>query len=156
MKDFSRVSVIGLITIGIIFSSLFCVISCRKTKPQLEIFLKTDKHSYSPKESVFIQLIITNKTNQIFKSTFSSTQRYDFVVKKERKEIWRWSEDKVFAMRLTEYTLNPQESVTYQERWIPQEDLEGRVLPQGEYEVIGILNTQPQTISPSVFIEITP
>lgn len=59
-------------------------------------------------------------------------------------------------MKLTEFILKPQQSVTYQERWIPQEDMEGRVLPQGEYEIIGILKTQPETISPSVFIEITP
>lgn len=101
-------------------------------------------------------MIVTNKTNRIFKSTFSSTQKYDFVVRKEKKEIWRWSEDKVFAMVLTEFVLAPQQSVTYQERWTPQGDGEGRHVVPGEYEIIGTLKTHPEILSPSIFIEITP
>jgi hypothetical protein len=140
---------------GIIFFSLFLVIPFLSPKPHLELLLKTDKQSYSPKEPILIQLIVTNKTNKVFRSTFSSTQKYDFVVRKEKEEIWRWSKDKVFAMVLTEFKLQPQESVTYQDRWT-QQDEEGRTIPAGEYEIIGILKTQPEIISPTLSIKITP
>lgn len=146
MQNFSK---------GVIFFSLFLAISFLSPKPHLELLLKTDKQSYSPKESILIQLIITNKTNKVFKSTFSSTQKYDFVVRREKEEIWRWSKDKVFAMVLTEFKLQPQESVTYQDIWT-QQDEEGRTIPAGEYEIIGILKTKPEIISSALSIKITP
>ena len=146
MQNFSK---------GIIFFSLFLIIPFLSPKLHLELLLKTDKQSYSPKEPILIQLIVTNKMSKVFKSTFASAQRYDFVVRKEKEEIWRWSEDKMFAMVLTEFILPPQQSVTYQERWT-QQDEEGRTIPAGKYEIIGILKTQPEIISSSVLVEITP
>lgn len=155
MQNFSKVSIIGPLTRGIVFSFLFLASSFLKSKPQLELLLKTDKQSYSLREPVIIQLTVTNRANKVFKSTFSSAQRYDFVVKKEGKETWRWSRDKVFAMMLTEFILQPQQSVIYQESWTPEKDEEGSVVPPGKYEIIGILKTQPEIISSSIFIEIT-
>ena len=100
-----------------------------------------------------MHLTVTNKGNKPLELIFSSSQRYDFVVEKEGKEIWRWSKDKLFAMMLGELTLQPDQSLVYQEIWA-QEDNAGNLVPPGRCEIIGILKTAPQSISCSLDIEI--
>lgn len=102
-----------------------------------------------------MQLIVSNKRNKVIKFIFPSAQKYDFVVKRNEKEVWRWSKDKMFAMVLTEFMLEPRQSVIYQEKWEPQEFKDGKVNAFGVYEIVGILKIKPEIISPSVFIEIT-
>jgi hypothetical protein len=111
----------------------------------LELILQTEKAVYQLKEPIAIRLIVTNKTNEVLKLTFSSTQEYDFVVRKEDKEIWRWSRDKIFAMMLNEIILEPNESLVYEERW-NQLDNEGKLVSPGRYEITGILKTHPESI----------
>ncbi len=100
-----------------------------------------------------MQLTVTNKGNQVFKETLRSAQVYDFVVKKERKEIWRWSHGRMFAMMLTEFSLEPEESVTNKVRW-NQKSNDGKFVPPGKYNLIGILKTRLERCSFPVVIEV--
>jgi len=120
----------------------------------LDVTLQTEKAVYKSGQTIVMRLTVTNKGDKPLELTFFSSQRYDFVVEKEEKEIWRWSKDKVFAMMLGELTLQPDQSLVYQESWT-QEDNTGRLVPPGKYEIIGILTTAPESIiSYSLNIEI--
>lgn len=154
MRNISKGFLVALIIIGIYsYSSAFSTPPLTATA-QLEVILKTDKEVYSPYEPVLMQLTVINKRKAVFKSAFSSAQRYDFLVRREGREVWRWSNEKVFAMALTGFTLKPQESATYSEKWVSQERADSGPVAQGRYEIVGILKTKPQIVSNSVFIEI--
>ena len=124
-----------------------------KTINGLELALKANKASYTPGEPVTLELTVTNKSKEAFRETFRSAQIYDFVAKKEESEVWRWSHDRMFAMMLTEYVLEPQESVIYKVIW-NQKDSDGNSIPSGKYNLVGILKTLPEKQSFPIVIEI--
>jgi hypothetical protein len=95
----------------------------------LQLILSTDKAAYQSKEPIVIVLTLTNEGLRPIKLTFPSAQKYDFIVRKDKEEIWRWSEDKMFALMLTELTLQPNQSLTYEEIWT-QEDMEARSIKE--------------------------
>jgi hypothetical protein len=119
----------------------------------LEFTLQIEKAVYQLKEPIPIQLILTNKTDHPLKLIFPSTQRYELLIKKEGKEIWQWSRDRVFAMMLTQLTIEPDESLGFEEEW-SQLDNEGKLVLPGKYEIIGILKVYPQDIQQSLTIDV--
>jgi len=125
----------------------------KKLSNSLELSLKTDKTVYQPKEPITLELNLTNKGDVTFKETFRSAQKYDFVVTRDDKEIWRWSHDRMFAMVLTEFALEPQKSATYRETWA-QKGNDGNLVAPGKYNLIGILKTHPEKRSNSLAIKI--
>lgn len=128
-----------------------------RSKPKvtsgLEIALRAERRVYKPKEPIVLQLTVTNKGNETFKETFRSAQAYDFVAKREGREIWRWAYGRMFAMMLTEFVLEPEESVTYKGMW-NQKGNNGKFVPPGKYNLIGILKTRPERCSFPVGIEV--
>ena len=129
--------------------------TCTKPKATngLELVLKASKASYKPGKPIVLELIMTNNGKEAFKETFRSAQIYDFVAKKEESEIWRWSHDKTFAMMLTDFALEPQESVTYKATW-DQKGSDGKSVSLRNYELVGILKTRPEKHSFPIVIEI--
>lgn len=119
----------------------------------LKIELKLNKTSYKLKEPITMSLTVANKSKETFRDSFRSSQEYDFVVKQENKEIWRWSADKFFAQVITEFTLAPGKSKSFKEIW-EQVNNEGKSVPAGMYQVIGILATRPERSSNTVSVEI--
>jgi len=109
----------------------------------LELTLQSDKAIYRLREPIMLELVVTNKGSEPLEFTFRSAQKYDFVVKKDGEEIWRWSHGRMFAMMLTEFALEPKESVTYKETW-NQKDSDGNFVPSGKYNLVGILKTHPE------------
>jgi hypothetical protein len=122
-------------------------------KSGIELSIRTDKAAYRAKEPIKMQLTVTNKGDKPFEYTFSSTQIYDFAVKKEEEEIWRWSADKMFAMVLTDFTLEPKRSIVYDETW-DQKDVDGNFVTLGQYELVGIIEIRPEKLSSPHAIEI--
>lgn len=112
----------------------------------LMLQLKTDKDEYAAGEPVSLGLTVTNLGDQVIRLSFPSSQIYDFVVRRQGQEIWRWSSDKMFAMVLTELKLNPGESRTYHETW-PQVDQKGEQVTAGSYELVALLVLQPPILS---------
>ncbi|MGH7909209.1 MAG: BsuPI-related putative proteinase inhibitor [Thermodesulfobacteriota bacterium] len=119
----------------------------------IKVELKLKKPSYKLKEPIIMTLTVTNKSKETFHYSFRSSQVYDFVVKEDNKEIWRWSTDKVFAQVIIEFTLAPGKSESFEESW-EQVDNEGKNVSAGKYQVIGILATRPERSSHPVSIEI--
>lgn len=119
----------------------------------LKVELKLNKPSYQLKEPITMLLTVTNKSKGTFKDRFRTSQVYDFIVKREDKEIWRWSADKFFAQVITEFTLDPGKSKSFKEVW-EQVDSEGKSVSPGKYQAISILATRPERSSQAVSFEI--
>jgi len=115
--------------------------------------LKTDRDEYAQGEPISLVLTVTNSGSHIISLSFPSSQIYDFVVRRQGKEIWRWSGDRMFAAVLTELKLNPGESRTYPESW-SQVDEEGKQVTAGSYELTGMVVSKPPVSSPSRSIRI--
>jgi len=98
---------------------------------------RTNKRSYSLREEVVISVTVANKGLIPVELIFPSAQRYDFMILKSGREVWRWSDGRVFAMVLGTLFLKSGEEQTYKEMWMPKDVM------LGEYEVIGIVTSRP-------------
>jgi len=61
-------------------------------------------------------LMVTNTGNNTERIDLRSGQRYDFIVSRDGREVWRWSADKMFTQALTTITLGPDETITFRDR----------------------------------------
>lgn len=111
------------------------------------ISMMTDKMNYSVGEPIIMTLKIFNYTEEEITFHFNTGQRYDFIIEDEKKnKIWRWSEDKMFAMVLGEKTLGPTSTeVIYTAKYRDE-------LSPGYYKVIGIFVVQDRPMSGNVII----
>jgi len=115
--------------------------------------LQADRSVYRVGQRVVLTLTVTNRGERPIRLTFPSAQVYDFVVRQDGREVWRWSRDKMFTMMLTEVLLPPGKPQSYTEPW-DQIDTEGRPIPPGEYEVVGLLVDKQPAVSRSLRIAI--
>jgi len=119
----------------------------------IELTVQTDKTTYRLKEPVKLKLTVTNKGTEPKNLTFSSAHIYDFVLKREGKEVWRWSYGKMFAAMLSNVTFEPNQPVIYEETWT-QKNNDNVFVQPGKYEIIGMLKTRPDSECLPVTIEI--
>ena len=113
------------------------------------ISVMTNKMSYSVGEPIVMTLKIFNYTEEDVVFHFNTSQRYDFVIEnKEGNEIWRWSQDMMFAMVLGEEILSP-----HNPEIIYTAEYKGK-LSSGYYKVTGILVAKERPMSGSVIIEV--
>jgi len=156
MKTFLSLLVIASLA-GCIHSAKESSAKGSRTKPKvidgLELVLKADKAVYKLREPITLQLTVTNKRDEEIIETFRSAQTHDFVAKKDSKVIWRWAHNRMFAMMLQEFALEPEESITYKETW-NQKGNNGNFVSLGKYKLIGILKTKPERLSLSLSIEV--
>ncbi len=78
---------------------------------------------------------------------FNTSQRYDFIIEDEEgNEIWRWSQDMMFAMVLGEETLGPTNiEIIYTVEY------KGKISP-GYYKITGIFVVQDRPMSGNIII----
>lgn len=113
------------------------------------ISMMTDKMSYTMGEPITMTLKIFNYTEEDIVFYFNTSQRYDFIIEDEKgNEVWRWSEDRMFAMMLGEEVLGPTNieiiyKAEYKDKFIP-----------GYYKVTGIFIAQEKPMSGSIIIEV--
>jgi len=111
------------------------------------ISMTTDKISYSVGEPIIITLKIFNYTEEEITFHFNTGQRYDFIIEDvEGNEVWRWSEDRMFAMMLGEEVLGPTNpEVTYIGEYTNN-------LSPGYYKITGIFVAQDRPMSGNIII----
>lgn len=102
----------------------------------ISVKTQTSKSKYSLYEEVEISVTAMNEGLSPLELVFTSAQRYDFIISKGEKEIWRWSNGKMFAMALEQLILQPSETLTYTEKWKPID------ATPGEYKVTGVIMSQ--------------
>ncbi|MCH8065750.1 MAG: hypothetical protein IIC90_07990 [Chloroflexi bacterium] len=80
-------------------------------------------------------LLIKNASDRQVERTYSSGQRFDFIVSDVTgTEVWRWSHGMAFTAAIAEVTFEPGETVTYIEIWNQQTNSGEQVEP-GTYEL---------------------
>lgn len=115
--------------------------------------VETDKDEYSSGEDVTIQLKVENNTNKPTSLTFPTSQRYDIIITKDGKEVWRWAYEKVFAMAITVLKIKPGEVLSFEERW-RQRDNEGNDAGPGDYKINGVMKVKGRAISGTKIIKV--
>lgn len=115
--------------------------------------VETDKDEYAPGEDVAIRLRVENDSDKPISLTFPTSQRYDIIISKDGKEVWRWAYEKVFAMAITVLKMNPGEVLSFEERW-RQIDNTGNDAGPGDYKIKGVLKVKGRPISGTKIIKV--
>lgn len=143
---------IKLIIIVVILSlGLWCGIYGNSTSENKNMSygmsIMIDKISYSVGEPIMVTLKIINYTEEDIVFQFNTFQRYDFIIEDEKgNEIWRWSQDMMFAMVLGEEILGP-----ISPEIIYTAEYKGELVP-GYYKVTGIFVVKDRPMSGNVII----
>ena len=97
-----------------------------------DLELQTNKHHYDKAEPIGISLLLFNDSDERLDIKYSSGQKFDLVLKRFGKEVWRWSDNKGFIALITVKSLNPDDYLLYTELIYPWRDT---FFPDGEYEL---------------------
>jgi hypothetical protein len=109
----------------------------------LRVELSTDRSAYSLGEDVQLHFTVTNQGTAAAVFNFRNGQRYDFAVRQNGQEIWRWSTRKAFASMPTTTTLNPGETMSFREAWNGVNN-RNQPVPAGTYTMAGWLTAVGQ------------
>jgi hypothetical protein len=101
--------------------------------------LASSLHVESYADSARFSLLVTNPADQPVELTYPTGQSFDFVVEQNGRELWRWSDDRVFTQAIRQETLGPEETLNFAATWTPPAGAEG------EFTVRGMLTTQEHT-----------
>lgn len=144
-----------LIIVVVVFSALglwltaYGNITSDERNTNYGISMSTDKMDYDVGEPVIMTFKVFNYTKADIVFHFNTSQRYDFIIENEEgNEIWRWSQDMMFAMVLGEEVLGP-----YNPEVIYTEEYKGELSP-GYYKITGVLVAQDRSMSGSIIIEV--
>ena len=97
---------------------------------------------YAALEPVPMRLVVKNVSGRTLRLTFPTAQRFDFVVEKDRRPVWSWSEGRAFAQLLKRLVLAPGDSLVYEHAWNGKL-ADGRTPRLGRYSAKGMLMTLP-------------
>ena len=102
----------------------------------LRVELSTDHEEYELGEDVRLSLTLENTGRAPALFRFKSGQRYEFVVRKQGREIWRWSLSRAFTQAESQVSLAPGETLGFHEIWTGVDNMNSPA-PPGEYTVAG-------------------
>ena len=94
--------------------------------------LTTEKARFLQREPVIFTLTKVNITSAPVTLNYRSAQRFDFVVLKDNREIWRWSKDQFFAQVMERISIRPGEAQIFSALW-DQRDNSGQLVASGSY-----------------------
>lgn len=84
---------------------------------------------------VHVRLLVANAGEKKAELSFPSGQTHDVAVLDDRgREVWRWSDGKLFTQALQTKSLGGGDTVTYDESWSPR-------AAHGRYTVVATLNS---------------
>ncbi|WP_222919498.1 BsuPI-related putative proteinase inhibitor [Natrinema sp. SYSU A 869] len=89
------------------------------------------------RDAVMFVFAVTNTGDEPVELEFSDACKAEFVLAADDEEVWRFSEERMFAQVLSSETLDPGESTTYEAEW---SDLE-----PGEYTATAALQARERT-----------
>ena len=111
---------------------------------KINILVWTDRDIYRKNEEIKASVKIVNIDKEPLKLEFNSTQHYDFIVLKKKREVYRWSADKAFSMMINSMIIEPSEEKVFTERINPR-------LPSGTYRLIGVITCKQSYRSYTTF-----
>lgn len=98
-------------------------------------------------QPVTLVLFVENRGREPARVTYTSGQRYDFVVSRDGQEVWRWSAaaGMAFTQAVVEVEVAPGERLVHREVWRGM-DATGRPVAPGTYDVRGIVPLTPRPL----------
>ena len=99
--------------------------------------IRTNRPVYTLDERITVTLTLANESAHALRLGFESAQRYDLLVFRAERMVWRWSENKLFAQVPGRLTLGPGDSRAF------EQVIWAKSLGRGEYDVIAFLTTAP-------------
>ncbi len=128
-------------------------ITAARVAGPLRVTLAIDRQVYQRDMPVHLTITAFNTANSPITLTFPSGQSYDFTVRRDGNEIWRWSHERFFTQAIREQTIDPGDSLTYTEIW-EQVNNDGERVSPGKYEAAGTLTVMDRITTPAVAFSI--
>jgi hypothetical protein len=95
-------------------------------------------------EKLHFSLHVKNNTTKMLELRFPDGQTHDFVVKDfAGKEVWRWSEGRMFTSAMRSQTLNGKGETVFEESWNPKGQ-------HGSFTAVAILRSNNFPVETSV------
>ena len=95
-------------------------------------------------EKLKFSLHVTNNTTKMLEIRFPDGQTHDFVVKDfAGKEVWRWSEGRMFTSAMRSQTLKGKDETVFQESWNPKGQ-------HGSFTAVAVLRSNNFPVETSV------
>ena len=119
------------------------------TSAGLEVVVTTEKATYQVGEPITMTLRVSSRTGDEVRLHFSSAQRFDFAIRDARgRQVWRWSEEQIFAQVLETEALGPaRPQITYRAQF------RGDLAP-GSYSVDATLVAKDRPLSATLVIQV--
>ena len=115
----------------------------RKPKPEeiaREPLASSIEVAVNKTRNVRFSLRVTNRADKRVELMFPSGQTHDFAVRDEAgRDVWRWSEGRMFTQALQSKLLGGEETTTYEETWQPP-------TRAGRYTVVATLRSSSHTV----------
>jgi hypothetical protein len=101
--------------------------------------------SLSVSEDVEFRLHVTNRSPKKLELTFPDGQTHDFyVLDTTGREVWRWSEGKLFTQSLQKKLLDAGSTVSYSEEW------DATATSGATYTAVAVLNSSSHPVEKRV------
>lgn len=107
-------------------------------RQSVDVELRTAQDTYPHGAPVEMVLRIQNTGDAPVRLLMPTGQQYDFVVRRDGQEVWRWSQGRVFTQAVTFLTLAPDETQTFTVVW-NQRDNRGNAVAPGRYTITGLV-----------------
>ncbi len=114
------------------------------------VTLSTAKDVYETGEPISLKITLFNHTEDEWVLHFRTSQRYDFLVETAEggREVWRWSQGKMFLQVLGEERLGQKKpSISYTAKITSG-------LQAGSYVITGVITSTGGSLSASVPVEV--
>ncbi|MFW5787912.1 MAG: BsuPI-related putative proteinase inhibitor [Halanaerobiales bacterium] len=122
-----------------------------KSEPEIEelkLDLQTSETTLERKEPLAVSLLLLNNIGKDIEFYFASSRKYDLVIKRYDREVWRLSEGKVYTQNIIQQELKEGEYLLFTELITPD-------LNPGRYNLTAEIETTDEIIqSDSVVIKI--
>ncbi|SDQ35227.1 BsuPI-related putative proteinase inhibitor [Natronobacterium texcoconense] len=103
----------------------------------LEGTLEADVSTSGIDDAVTFEFTVTNTGSSAAELQFPDAAKAEFVVEDEGREVWRFSDGRMFAQVVSSERLAPDESATYEAEWSDPQS--------GEFTVVAELRARETT-----------
>lgn len=96
-------------------------------------------------DEIELSMHVTNSSGKALELRFPSGQTHDFVVLDSvGREVWRWSEGRLFTQALQTKMVDRDETISYSDRW------EASAPPSGTFTAVGVLHSSTHPVETRV------
>jgi len=113
----------------------------------VDLVLKTHQTRIQRNEPLAVSLLLINESNQTINLRYTSGKKYDLILKKYGREVWRLSQGKGFISVISTESLSPGDFLLYTELIQPSKN---NYMYRGDYELVAEITTTHGTITSNV------